>query len=71
MTEPRKRGRPGARAGMLRAALAEIAEAKPEKLVAIIARAKLFVRLARGRGNSSLERTALAIRERAEKRLRR
>ena len=42
-----------------------------QKLVAIIARAKLFVRLARGRGNSSLERTALAIRERAEKRLRR
>lgn len=67
-----QRGRAGARhAAMLRAALDEISHAKPERLREIATNAELFIRLARGRGDLALERHAEAIRERAEKRLRR
>ena len=75
---PRKRGRHRTRfttaerhAAMLEAAFAEIETSKGEQLVAIIARAALFERIAKGRGDPALERSALAIRERATKRLRR
>jgi hypothetical protein len=57
------------REATLQAAFNEIAESKPDKLRDIIARAVLFTRLARLRRDPALERSAPAIRERAERRL--
>ena len=72
---PRRRGRSRAltnaerHAAMLRAAFAEISKAKPERLREIIVNAQLFVRLAKGRGDPTLEQSATAIKERATRRL--
>lgn len=73
---PRKRGRrrtrytdAEARERMLQAAFAEIAQAKPERLREIATNAELFVRIAKGRRDPALERSALAIKERATRRL--
>ena len=54
---------------MLQAAFAEIGESPPHKLREIALNAEANMRFARAWGEASLERSAGAIRERAERRL--